>query len=78
MGADSGLRWERVGIINRKDRGQTYLLCSRNSLCEGKKERQRRPGREHVIYVPFWFSIVFSLRLTPVPGALCRKVEPTG
>lgn len=69
LGADSGLRWEGLRMVNRKDRGQTYLLCSRNSLCEGKRERQRRrPGRKHVIYVPSWFSIVSSLRPNPVSG----------
>lgn len=47
-------RWGRL----RGKRGCTYLLCSRNSLCEGKRERQRRLGRHHVIHhVPTWFSM---------------------
>lgn len=52
-GVGSGLRWERLG----RRREHTYLLCSTNSLCEGKRKRQRRPGRECVIPVPPWFSV---------------------
>lgn len=52
---------------NSQHEGHTYLLCSTNSLHEGKRETERRPRREHVIYhVPFWSSIVSSLEPAPV------------
>lgn len=46
-GAGSGLKWARL----RGRRGPTYL-CRTNSLLEGKRERQRRPGRQRVIPGP--------------------------
>lgn len=75
-GKSMGYRlWAEVGKAqNGQQEGQrtTYLLCSTNSLFEGKgeRERERRPGRgrEYVIHhVPSWFSIVSIPRPTPVP-----------
>lgn len=52
MGADGGQKLraevERDSSINREDEGDdTYLLCSTNSLGEGKRG-ETRPGRQHI------------------------------
>jgi hypothetical protein len=49
LGGVSGLKWEKLRTDSRKERGHTYLLCSINNLCEGKREKQR-PGKVHVIH----------------------------
>lgn len=64
-GAGSGLRWGKLRTVNRKDR--THVLAVQQKQPFRRRERERRPRRDHVIHhVPSWFSIVSSLRPTPV------------
>ena len=85
-GADSGLRWERLRIDNRKDRTHVLAVQQKQPL-RGQEGETEKAREEHVIYVPFWFSMVSSLKPTPIQwppgfsqslGALHRQVKPTG
>lgn len=74
--------WAEVGKAqNGQQEGQrtTYLLCSTNSLFEGKRERERARERERgchsacsllVLYCfqPEAYSCPVASKLSPVPG----------
>lgn len=69
----AGLRWERLRIVNRKDR--THVLAVQQKQPLGVQEGETEKAREElVIYVPSWFSIVDSLRTTPIP---CLQASPS-
>lgn len=69
----AGLRWERLRIVNRKDR--THVLAVQQKQPLGVQEGETEKAREElVIYVPSWFSIVASLRATPIP---CLQASPS-
>lgn len=87
--------WAEVGKAqNGQQEGQrtTYLLCSTNSLFEGKRERDREKARKRAchsscpllvlhFFQPEAYPCPMTSRVSPVPagrGPLCKQFKPTG